>query len=71
MDRKKKDCFFSKNKIQYIDYKDAMLLKRFVTERGKILPRRVTGVNARNQRALAKAIKQARQAGLLAYRFEG
>ena len=38
MERRKKRCYFSENKIQYIDFKDALLLKRFVTERGKILP---------------------------------
>ena len=71
MERKRKECFFTKNKILYIDYKDALLLKRFVTERGKILPRRVTGVSARSQRDLKVAIKRARQSGLLPYKFEG
>jgi small subunit ribosomal protein S18 len=71
MERKRKECYFSKNKVEYIDYKDAQLLKRFLTERGKILPRRITGVSTRYQRKLAVAIKRSRQAGLLAYVFEG
>jgi small subunit ribosomal protein S18 len=70
-ERKRKECYFSKNKVAYIDYKDAQLLKRFLTERGKILPSRITGVSAPYQRELKKAIKRARQAGLLAYTFEG
>ena len=70
-DRKRKECYFSKNKVEYIDYKDAQLLKRFLTERGKILPSRITGVRAPYQRLLSKAIKRARQSGLLAYTFEG
>jgi small subunit ribosomal protein S18 len=70
-ERKRKECFFSKNKVQYIDYKDAQLLKRFLTERGKILPRRITGVSAYYQRKLCIAVKRARQSGLLAYTFEG
>ncbi|OYS89399.1 30S ribosomal protein S18 [Limosilactobacillus reuteri] len=48
------------NHIEYIDYKDTDLLKRFISERGKILPRRVTGTSAKNQRKLPVAIKRAR-----------
>ncbi len=65
--RRRKVCFFSSNKITYIDYKDVDLLRRFVSERGKILPRRVTGTSAKYQRQLTRAIKRARQMALLPY----
>ncbi len=64
---RKKVCFFTKNKIAYIDYKDVELLKRFITPNGKIAPRRVTGTSARYQRELATAIKNARFVALLPY----
>lgn len=64
---KKKVCYFTKNKIDYIDYKDVELLKRFVSANGKIIPRRVTGTSAKYQRQLAVAIKRARQMALLPY----
>lgn len=57
---RKKECYFTKNKIEHIDFKDVELLKKFITERGKILPRRVTGTCAKYQRKLAIAIKRAR-----------
>ena len=63
----KKVCYFTKNKIEYIDYKDIELLKRFISERGKILPRRVTGTGAKNQRKITVAIKRARIMGLLPF----
>lgn len=63
--RRKKECYFTKNNVQHIDYKDVELLKRFISDKGKILPRRVTGTNARYQRPLALAIKRARFMGLL------
>ena len=56
-----------KNKIDYIDYKDVELLKRFISANGKIIPRRVTGTSAKYQRKLARAIKRARQMALLPY----
>ncbi len=59
--------FIAANHIDYIDYKDIDLLKRFVSERGKILPRRVTGTSAKNQRALTIAIKRARIMGLMPF----
>ncbi|HEU5138745.1 MAG TPA: 30S ribosomal protein S18 [Bacillales bacterium] len=65
--RRRKVCYFTVNNISYIDYKDLDLLKRFVSERGKILPRRVTGTSAKYQRPLTKAIKRARQMALLPY----
>ena len=65
--RRKKVDYIAANKIEYVDYKDTELLSRFVSERGKILPRRVTGTSAKYQRELAKAIKNARFMGLLPY----
>ena len=63
----KKVCYFTKNKIEYIDYKDVELLKKFISPNGKITPRRVTGTSAKYQRMLATAIKRARQMALLPY----
>ncbi|MDR2602580.1 MAG: 30S ribosomal protein S18 [Spirochaetaceae bacterium] len=63
---KKKVCRFCSQKLK-IDYKDAETLRRFVTERGKILPRRITGTCAKHQRSLAEAIKRARILALLPY----
>lgn len=62
-----KVCYFTKNKINYIDYKDVELLKRFISPSGKITPRRVTGTSAKYQRLLATAIKRAREMALLPY----
>ena len=67
---RKKVCFFTKNKITYIDYKDVELLKRFISANGKIAPRRVTGTSAKYQRMLSVAIKRARQMALLPYVVE-
>ncbi len=63
---KKKVCKFCTQKLK-IDYKDSDTLRRFTTERGKILPRRITGTCARHQRELASAIKRARVIALLPY----
>lgn len=63
----RKVCYFTKNKITYIDYKDVELLKRFISASGKITPRRVTGTSAKYQRPLAVAIKRAREMALLPY----
>ena len=63
----KKVCYFTKNKITYIDYKDVELLKKFISPNGKITPRRVTGTSAKYQRKLETAIKRARQMALLPY----
>ena len=65
--RRRKVDFIAANHIEYIDYKDIDLLKRFVSERGKILPRRVTGTSAKNQRSLTIAIKRARIMGLMPF----
>ena len=63
----RKVCYFTKNNITYIDYKDTELLKRFISANGKIIPRRVTGTSAKYQRQLSVAIKRARQMALLPY----
>ena len=65
--RRKKTCYFTDNKIEKIVWKDADLLKRFTSDRGKILPRRVTGTKAIYQRELAVAIKRARHMALLPF----
>ena len=67
MRRRKKVCYFTKNNIESIDYKDVELLKKFISERGKILPRRVTGTSAKYQRMLTTAINRARHMALLPY----
>ena len=64
---RRKVCYFTQNHIEYIDYKDVDLLRKFVTDRGKILPRRVTGTSAKYQRKLAIAIKRARHMALLPF----
>ena len=65
--RRKKTCPFSGPNAPKIDYKDVRLLGKFVTERGKIMPARITAVSAKKQRALANAIKRARFLALLPY----
>ena len=65
--RRKKVCYFTENNIKTIDYKDAELLKRFISDRGKILPKRVTGTKAGYQKQLSVAIKRARFMALLPY----
>jgi small subunit ribosomal protein S18 len=65
--RRKKTCFFKENGINHIDYKDEKLLRRFITERGKIVPRRISGTSAKMQRRLAIAIKRARHMAILPF----
>lgn len=65
--RKRKKCYFLTNGIQSIDYKDTELLKKFVSDNGKILPCRLTGTSRKYQKLVAKAVKNARQAALLPY----
>lgn len=67
---RKKVCAFCQNKVEDIDYKDVNTLKKYITEGGKILPRRMTGVCAKHQRVLAKAIKRARLVDLLPFKGE-
>lgn len=64
---RKKVCAFCVDRAEFIDYKDVAKLRRFISERGKILPRRVTGTCAYHQRALTVAIKRARHLALLPY----
>ena len=65
--KRRKVCYFTANGITKIDYKDTDLLKKFISERGKILPRRVTGTSAKYQRKLTIAIKRSRTMALLPY----
>ena len=65
--RRQKTCPFSGANAPKIDYKDVKLLQRYISERGKIVPSRITAVSAKKQRELAKAIKRARFIGLLPY----
>jgi len=65
--KRKKVCTFCVDKIEHIDYKDVVRLRRFISERSKILPRRMTGVCAAHQRQLTIAIKRARHIALLPY----
>jgi small subunit ribosomal protein S18 len=65
--QKKKFCVFCKDKIDYVDYKDVGMLRKFVSDRGKIRARRVTGNCAQHQRDVATAVKNAREMALLAY----
>ena len=65
--RRRKSCPFAAKDAPKIDYKDVRLLQGFVSERGKIVPSRITAVSAKKQRELASAIKRARHLGLLPY----
>lgn len=65
--KRKKRCPFTAAGIKQIDYKDVDTLNKFITERGKILPRRITGVSARYQKQLTEAIKRARHVALLPF----
>ncbi len=64
---KRKVCAFCVDKVDHIDYKDVAKLRRYVTERAKILPRRISGCCAKHQRQLTVAIKRARQVALMPY----
>lgn len=68
--RRKKVCQFCAEKTAKIDYKDVDTLKKYITERGKILPKRVTGTCAKHQREVTTAIKRARVAALLPYQAD-
>ncbi len=69
--RRKKACGFCADKVDVVDYKDSNRLKKFVTERGKILPRRISGNCARHQRTITEAIKRARDIALMPYTADG
>ena len=68
--RRRKICRFCENKIDYIHYKDERILKRFVNERGKIIPRRISGNCAKHQRKLTTAIKRGRILAIMAFESE-
>ena len=65
--RRRKSCPFTGDNAPKIDYKDVRLLQRYISERGKIVPSRITAVSGKKQRELSRAIKRARQIGLLPY----
>ncbi len=65
--KKKRSCPFTAAGVKHVDYKDLETLRRFISERGKITPRRISGVSAYFQRKLVKAIKQARSMALLPF----
>ena len=67
---RRKVCSFCVDKVEYVDYKEVGRLRRYLSERGKILPRRINGNCARHQRQLTVAIKRARQVALLPYVVE-
>jgi len=67
LDSKKKACYFTKEGLSHVDYMDVELLKRFITDKGAIVPSRTTGTKIRMQSKLAKAIKNARFMALLPY----
>lgn len=67
---KRKVCLFCAEKVEEIDYKDVQKIKKFITEKGKIIPRRMSGVCAAHQRRLALAIKRARVMALLPFKGE-
>ena len=64
---KRKFCYFKENGITTIDYKDVKLLRRFVNDQGKIMPRRITGTSAKMHRKLVRAIKRSRSIALMPY----
>ena len=65
--QKRKVCIFCKDRIEYVDYKDVLMLRKFTSERGKIRARRVTGNCVQHQRDVAQAVKNAREMALLPY----
>ncbi len=65
--QRRKFCRFCSEKIEFIDYKNTKVLRNYLTERGKVLPRRMTGTCAKHQRELSEAIKRARSIALLAF----
>ena len=67
MSSRKKSCYFKRNTIQEIDYKDVKLLTKFINDQGKITPRRVTGTSSKMHRKLVVAIKRARNIALLPF----
>lgn len=70
MRRKKRVCGFCVDKVEAIDYKDVSKIRKYVSERGKILPRRITGNCAKHQRALTVAVKRSRHIALMPYTLD-
>lgn len=68
--KKRKNCNFCADHVEVIDYKDVQKIRRYLTEAGKILPRRITGTCAKHQRMLASAVKKSREASLISYVFD-
>lgn len=68
--KKQKNCSFCVDKVDFIDYKDASKIKRYLTEAGKIIPRRITGTCAKHQRMISTAAKRAREASVINYVFD-
>ena len=68
--KKRKNCSLCADKVESLDYKDGAKLRRYLTDAGKIIPRRITGSCAKHQRMIAKAIKQAREASILSYVYD-
>ncbi|NLV15668.1 MAG: 30S ribosomal protein S18 [Syntrophomonadaceae bacterium] len=68
--KKRRPCNFCAEKVEFVDYKDVPRLRRFITEKGKILPRRITGNCAHHQRQITTAIKRARNIALLPFTSE-
>lgn len=65
--RRRKFCRFTADKIKWVDYKDVILLKNYITENSKIVPSRITGTCAKYQKQLSKAVKRARYLALISY----
>lgn len=68
--KKHKNCSFCVDKIDAVDYKDAGKIKRYLTEAGKIIPRRITGTCAKHQRMISNAVKRSREAAIINYVFD-
>lgn len=68
--KKHKSCSFCIDKIDHVDYKDAAKIKRYLTEAGKIIPRRITGTCAKHQRMIVAAVKKSREASIINYVFD-
>jgi len=71
LQQRRKYCYFKENNITEIDYKDVKLLRRFVNDQGKIMPRRVTGTSAKMHRKVVRAIRRARSIALMPYTESG
>lgn len=65
--KKEKFCWFKKNGIKYVDYKDPEFLKMFINEQGKLLPRRITGTSLKYQRKVAQAVKRSRHIAIMPF----